>query len=537
MSQPISNLIRVATVPATLAINLLVSNPTLASEMAQSDSSEPLDRINFVTDLSDISPTDWAYSALQNLAQRYNCLLAYPDGTYRGNRAMTRYEFAAGLNECLNTIQALIQQAGSDINSDDIETLLRLQQEFTAELEILRNRVNALEIRTAELEANQFSTTTKLTGEAIFTLTDAFSSNDNNQTAFQQRVRLNFNTSFTGQDLLITRLQLGNSSPLNLESTNKGVEFFTSTSEGFQTNQVFGDTENTVTLDTLQYQFSLSDKTRIFIAANAGIWDDFAPTLNPLFEDFDGGRGSLSAFAQRNPIYRLGGGAGLGVNITPNDDFQLTLGYLAGEGSTPNSGDGLFNGDFSALAQLTWRPNNKIGVGFTYNHAYFGAGRFGFDNGGGHLDSGTLPFAGTSVANRVGATSATNSDSLGFQFALAVAPKLQINGWLGYTKVNLRDRDLDGDIWNGALLLGLPDLGKPGNLAGLAIGIQPYLTNLDNFNQEFEQDPPFHVEGFYKLQMTENISLTPGFIWLLSPNQDADNKDIFLGTVRTTFTF
>jgi len=60
---------------------------------------------------------------------------------------------------------------------------------------------------------------------------------------------------------------------------------------------------------------------------------------------------------------------------------------------------------------------------------------------------------------------------------------------------------------------------------------------LDNFNQEFEQDAPFHVEGFYKLQMTENISLTPGFIWLLSPNQDADNKDIFVGTVRTTFTF
>jgi hypothetical protein len=227
----------------------------------------------------------------------------------------------------------------------------------------------------------------------------------------------------------------------------------------------------------------------------------------------------------------------LGVNITPSDDFQVTLGYLAAEGSTPNSGAGLFNGDFSALAQLTWRPNNKIGVGLTYNHAYFGAGRFGFDNGGGHLDSGTLPFTGTSVANRVGATSATNSDSLGFQFALAVSPKLQINGWLGYTKVNLRDRDLDGDIWNGALLVGLPDLGKPGNLAGLAIGIEPYLTNLDNFNQEFEQDAPFHVEGFYKLQMTDNISLTPGLIWLLYPNQDADTKDIFVGTVRTTFTF
>ena len=559
MSSILGNILRVS--PVVFAASLLISQTTVAAEATRpqtgnadknespdileqldrysqvNQESDPLERINSVNQLSDVRPTDWAYSALRGLAERYGCLLGYRDGTYRGNPAMTRYEFAASLDECMNVIQRLIEEATSDIGSQDLEQLGRLQEEFAAELATLRARVDGLEVRTAELEANQFSTTTKLTGEAIFAVTDAFGSSDDNQTAFQQRVRLNFNASLTGQDLLIARLQVGNGAPLALESTNNGVQFFTSTSEGFQAHQVFGDTENSVTLDTLQYQFPLGEKARMFVAANAGIWDDFAPTLNPFFEDFDGGSGSLSAFAQRNPIYRLGGGAGLGLSVKPNQNLELTLGYLAAEASSPTPGAGLFNGDFSALAQVTWTPSDTVGAGLTYNRAYFGAGRFGFDNGGGHLDSGTLPFTGTSLANRVGATSATNTDSLGFQFALEVSPKLQVNGWVGYTKVNLRDRDIDGSIWNGALLLGFPDLGKEGNLGGLVVGVEPYLTGLDGFDDEFEQDAPIRVEGFYKLQMTEGIAITPGFIWLLSPNQDSDNDDIFVGTLRTTFTF
>ncbi|HBB32401.1 MAG TPA: hypothetical protein DC064_11540, partial [Cyanobacteria bacterium UBA9273] len=43
-------------------------------------------------------PGDWAYEALRSLVERYGCIAGYPDGTFRGNRAMTRYEFAAGLN-------------------------------------------------------------------------------------------------------------------------------------------------------------------------------------------------------------------------------------------------------------------------------------------------------------------------------------------------------------------------------------------------------------------------------------------------------
>jgi len=50
---------------------------------------------------------------------------------------------------------------------EDLATLTRLQEEFAAELATLRGRVDALEASAAELEAQQFSTTTKLTGKSL----------------------------------------------------------------------------------------------------------------------------------------------------------------------------------------------------------------------------------------------------------------------------------------------------------------------------------------------------------------------------------
>ena len=64
---------------------------------------EYMDQVTSVTQLSDVQPTDWAFQALQSLVERYGCIAGYPDGTYKGNRAMTRFEFAAGLNACLDT--------------------------------------------------------------------------------------------------------------------------------------------------------------------------------------------------------------------------------------------------------------------------------------------------------------------------------------------------------------------------------------------------------------------------------------------------
>ena len=561
--------------PVVIAQNAEATNNNPASTLEQLNqySSEGLvnadaqGQVTSVSQLSDVQPTDWAFQALQSLVERYGCIAGYPDGTYRGNRAMTRYEFAAGLNACLERVNELIAAGTANLVSrEDLAALQKLQEEFTAELATLRGRVDALEARTAELEANQFSTTTKLTGEAIFALSDDFGGglgfsafgrdfgdnrevgSNNNEAVFQQRVRLNLNTSFTGKDLLLTRLQVGNGQNFN----------FGSTKEGLQTWQAVGNTGNTFTLDSLLYKFPATNRLNVTIAANAGTWDDIVPTVNPYFEDFDGGNGALTAFAQRNPIYRLGGGAGIGFDYAfggrglLNGIFgptSLSFGYLAASAASPAESKGLFNGDYAAMGQLTFTPTRNFQFALSYNHGYFDRGNFGFDNGSANGVGVLGGFTGTGAANSInslteGFNSGTRpkrvvSNSYGFEGSMRLNRRFVLGGWVGYTTARVIGIG-DARIWNYAVTMAFPDLGKEGNLGGIVVGREPYLAGLDadtTFKRGYSRDASWHVEGFYKFQLTDNISVTPGVVWITNPNQDNDNDDIIIGTLRTTFTF
>ena len=523
-------------------------------------SGETQGQVTSVSQLSDVRPTDWAFQALQSLVERYGCIAGYPDGTFRGNRAMTRYEFAAGLNACLDRVSELIRAGTTNLATrDDLAALQRLQEEFAAELATLRGRVDALEARTAELEANQFSTTTKLTGEAIFALSDDFGGDvsvfgrdntnlgsDNNEAVFQQRVRLNLNTSFTGRDLLLTRLQVGNGRSFNLGATR----------EGTQTWNFVGRTDNVVALDTLLYKFPVGPRLNVTLAANAVVWDDILPTVNPYFEDFDGGNGSLSTFGQRNPIYRLGGGSGIGFDYAFGGrgllggvfgPTSLSFGYLASNAASPAKGAGLTNGDYAAMGQLTFTPGRNFQVAFNYNHGYFSRGNFGFDNGLSNGQGSLGGFTGTGVANSLNGLSEgfdgfrgrkVVSDSYGAQASLRLSPRFILGGWAGLTNARIIGIG-DAKIWNYAVTLALPDLGKEGNLLGFVVGREPYLDKLEAARslRSFRNDDSYHVEGFYKFQLSDNISVTPGVIWVTNPNQDDRNDDIIIGTLRTTFTF
>ncbi|MHC5729183.1 MAG: iron uptake porin, partial [Nostoc sp.] len=187
------------------------------------DNSNPADanrnlqgQVNSVSQLSDIKPSDWAFQALRSLVERYGCIAGYPDATYGGNRALSRYEFAAGLNACLDRVNELIAADTSDlVKKEDLAVLQKLQTEFAAELTTLRGRVNTLEARTATLEKQQFSTTTRLNAQIITAISDSFGNRvggdrDESRLYFANRSRLNFESSFTGKDLLRVRLEFGN---------------------------------------------------------------------------------------------------------------------------------------------------------------------------------------------------------------------------------------------------------------------------------------------------------------------------------------
>ena len=129
---------------------------------------------------------------------------------------------------------------------------------------------------------------------------------------------------------------------------------------------------------------------------------------------------------------------------------------------------------------------------------------------------------------------AINSNSYGGQFSWRVSPKFTLSGWVGLTEVEAIDFG-DGEIWNYALTFAFPDLGGPGHLGGIVLGVQPYLASFEG--ADFPNDTSVHVEAFYRYQIRPGIWLTPGFLWLTAPNQNRENEDIVLWMLRTTFLF
>ncbi|MFN4875606.1 MAG: iron uptake porin [Aphanizomenon sp.] len=501
-------------------------------------------QVTSVSQLSDVQPTDWAFQALQSLVERYGCIAGYPNGTYRGNRALSRYEFAAGLNSCLDRVNELIATATADmVTKQDLAKLQRLQEEFSAELATLRGRVDSLEARTAELEANQFSTTTKLKGEAIFAFTDTFGNETGkaNRAVFQDRVRLGLETSFTGRDILTTRLAAGNATGFDLRDTantpisgsKNAVTNPGSNGMGRQTFEVGSTNNNSVKIDKLTYEAPIGP-ARVYLAASGGQHSDYAAVNNPYFFDkTDGGKGALSTFASESPIYRIGGGSGIALNVPfgkAGDSFlkpsSLTLGYLASNANDPSPSNGLFDGNYAALGQLNFNVGNRLALAATYVHGYQKANSSLFDSG-----LGGSAVVGTSQANTPTVVGPSSSNSYGISAAIKPSQKLSLSGFVSYHDVIPEGPGVSREAWSYGAGLALPDFGKKGNVLGIFGGAQPYSLSTG------VSQTPYQVEGFYKYQVSDNISVTPGVIWLTSAGQAANSNDAFIGTLRTTFSF
>ncbi len=492
-------------------------------------------QVTSVSQLSDVQPTDWAFQALQSLVERYGCIAGYPNQTYRGNRALTRYEFAAGLNACLDRVNELIATATADIvTREDLARLQKLQEEFSAELATLRGRVDAVEARTAQLEANQFSTTSKFEGEVVTAVVDPLEGETNeDNTTFGARARINFVTSFTGKDTLYTRIQ-----------TNNIVSPDIGTPEG---NLAFGeaseDASTDAALDALWYSFPLTDKTSVIAIANAGAADDVVDTVNQF--DGDGTEGAISAFGTRNPIYYNMDGSGLGIT-QEFGSMSLSLAYLGSSPNDPSSDSGIFNGPYGALAQLTFEPSKRFKIGLTYINAY------NQELGTGSQRANPISFLRGDIAPPPAEPGEPepeevevpfSSNSYGIQASLGISDNIVLGGWVGYTNAsNLSTKGgiIDRgklDIWNWAVTLGFPDLGKKGNLAGIIVGMEPKVTDssIDEIDQD--RDTSYHIEAFYQFKVNDNIAITPGVIWLTAPDHNDNNDDVVIGALRTTFTF
>lgn len=470
------------------------------------------EQVTSVSQLQDVNPSDWAFEALRNLVERYGCIVGYPSQVYLGNRALSRNEFAAGLNACLTQMERLIA-ASEAVAQEDLTTIQRLMQEFEAELAALGARVDNLEGRVAFLEENQFSTTTKLQGEVVFGLSQEF--NRDNQAVLQDRVRLNFVSSFTGKDALYVRLDAGN------------AQFFDDLDQGSFTYSF--DNENNVEIGWLAYYFPIGEKIQVYLPVAFPLWVDFVPSISPLLDDFTGASRSLSSFGESSPIYKIGlaSGGGIGFNYDILDSVVLSGGYFGGNSANPTQGNGLFNGEYSALGQIAWFPNDKLQLAFTYVRGYFVEGdNTIFDLGVGTANA-RSPFEGAITTN-----------AYGFQGFYQIASWIGINAFGMYAGAQETGNNDKADIWSYGIGLAFPDLGKEGSLGGIVVGAEPYVAGCSGSNCSVNgDDVALHIDAFYKYKLTDNISITPGLIWINAPFGDSDEDSGIIGTIRTTFTF
>ena len=90
----------------------------------------------------DVPLNHWAYDAVQSVAAK-GIFIGYPDGTFGGNRAATRYEFAMATARMLAYMEQRIDEAGF-ATQEDVAMLEKLVQEFADELRLLGVTVDDL---------------------------------------------------------------------------------------------------------------------------------------------------------------------------------------------------------------------------------------------------------------------------------------------------------------------------------------------------------------------------------------------------------
>ncbi|MHC5859603.1 iron uptake porin [Nostoc sp.] len=505
-------------------------------------SNPAMEQVNSVSQLSDIKPTDWAFQALQSLVERYGVIAGYPNQTFQGNRAMTRYEFAAGLNAALARINELVSAGTSDlVRKEDLETLQKLQNQFAPELAQLRGRVDSLETRTATLQAQQFSTTTKLVGQVETVIGGVVAGNNvvTKQPAphnftFQDAVTLKLNTSFNGTDQL--RVTLGAGNITSLGGTRSGLlgtsdgKTSDNASPSFPNNQLY--------VSGVRYRYLLGSDTAINVFAQSdGAFElGLSGTINPYFEG--SAANGISRYSRRNMVYDYGD-TGAGIAILHNFGKQLELGleYTSINGNNPTANNGLFDGRYVALGQLLYSsPKSNFRLALTYANTYSPPNTTGL--------SGTNfgPVIGSNLANSTVAGAGTLANLYGAEAFYRITPSLAINGWVGYSAHRYLGNG-DAEAWDWGAGLSFPDLFQKGSLGGIFVGMEPKLTslspnvNLGNGNGVADKDTSLHIEGFYQYQVNDNIAITPGVIWITAPDFNASNPDSVVVWLRTTFRF
>lgn len=379
-------------------------------------------------------------------------------------------------------------------------------EETRTRLQLLEQR---LDPRTPPLRSNGSGREpiTVLRGEAIFGLEylnnleriDGEPS-DGKNVYVGYRLRLNIDTSFFGEDRLRIRLQ---------SRTLPELESITGSP---LTNLAFdGDTSGLVEVADLWYRFPIGKSTELNITAIGGSLRDNVPVVNPLF--YGSSRGSISVFGSEDPIIRSRSGAAIGISADLSDTLNVSAAALAARAGSNRFG--VFGSRNSAIAQLTYVPSKTFRGAIALTHSK--------NDGvlGDEFESSDL-VTGNAISGEI-FYQVNKRFALGLRGGLIEAVALDLPG---------QPRKL---ISSYAATIGFPDLFGKGNLLGFVLGRPPAVT-YDSVDSQPDVASA-HLEVFYRYMLTDNLSITPGMMFVRAPDDFGGSIDYLIGAVRMTFRF
>ena len=482
-----------------------------------------------IRDFSDVYPTDWAYQAVANLIENYGCVSGFPDGTFRGNQPITRFQMAALLNSCLDSISAKMDMMDEEMKSmEDMDTLERLMASFEEEIIVLKGKMDGLDAKVSELEDSQFSTTTKGSFKIATDFT-YFSSDDkaareprlneektkrtyfdNSGLALSSEVKLAFETSFTGSDTLsfsltgdLMSMGEGNylvSDDFYGKAGDEGPAGFS----GFvyETNLDLGGMMTTLVFGT-----------------------DYA--------DFDGlvgldtyyGGGGYDHYGSSGELGDVGdAGIGVGLELLSSDAGTVTASasyaVVGTDASNETGPKGIFgeDTDYSIAGALSWD-----GALFGSNEAMI-TGMFRY------VDHNNVPMYPT----KNGGAADVQQTDWKIVAGAYLTDTLSVSGSYasGSQDVRLKGKH-DYDIAQWMVAVNLDDVIFPDSSAGFAYGTAQYVTAPAASETK---EIPTVLEFYYSFSVNDNFEV-PIYLDLISNAAEMSDSNAFAVAVRPTLTF
>ncbi|HTL90263.1 MAG TPA: iron uptake porin [Leptolyngbya sp.] len=464
----------------------IVAAPAWSQVQNANPENDPMEQVNSVSELSDVHPGDWAFQAVQSLVERYGVLTGYPDRTFRGNRPLSRNEFAATISTVLGKIeQQLIAGNSGGTLLDDVQTIRRLIASYGDALSRLQSRVDTISNRIATEERQQFSTTTKLGGQVYYGLTNGTGAN----ATVLSRVRLNLFTSFQGSDRLVTQLQAGNNGRdaiARVQSERQNLLGTTGVlADGGALDAVGVDRQ--LKIRKLYYAFRPAENLEVAIGSNLPPSDfiDRNQFANQSGENFGSSFFANNPLIVQNEIDRLGG-AGAAIAWTADRSFTLRALYAAADASNPNAG---FRDRYQASVEAEYAlPKIPLRVQLQYTN---------------------------------GAINGTQINAVGLNAEWAIQQRFGVFGifgrvgmgsYQGFNPLLQRDLDLNPKTW--AVGVTFQNFLIPGSKAGVAIG-QPFISDrLGNATQT-------NFEAFFGLLLNDRLNVSPSITVVANPNNQA----------------